>query len=384
MIRFSLTALNKKNVSLFIFLVVSFLFSAKYLYRITSYAGIISLAITLLYLLLWNKRRFLFPNIETSKKVVIAALIIFVGCSFFVFKKIPVETLNVDRWSVITSFWDSFFKGEYVYFAKSNMANYPGPMPFYFILALPFYFMGELGYFSILGVLLFYLLIEKTIKNRTLKSVSIILILINIPYLWEIACRSNIFLNGSLVLGVLILFIKQKEVNFKNSLALGILIGLVLSTRNVFVIPFIIAFVYYLKRKKITIGQTVIIGAITVLTFCLTFLPFVWNYFTEFKTMNPFIIQSDVLIPFQYTLLFILASFVAGFFCKTDNEIYFYSGLILFSSIALYFLYWIMLRGFEETFTNSAADISYFILCLPFALYHLLKETENQTKSSIT
>lgn len=377
MIRFSLSALNKKNVSLFIFLVVSFLFSAKYLYRVTPFAGIISLVITLLYLLLWNKRNHLFPNKEIAKKIVIAALIIFVGGSFYVFKKIPVETLNVDRWSVITSFWDSFFNGEYVYFAKSNMSNYPGPMPFYFIMALPFYFISELGYFSILGVLVFYFLIEKTIRNRTLKSITIILILMNIPYLWEVACRSNIFLNGTLVLGVLILFVKQKEFNYKNSLAIGILIGLVLSTRNVFVIPFIIAFVYCLKTKKITIRQTVIIGAITVLTFCLTFLPFVWNYFAEFKTMNPFIIQSDVLIPFQYTLLFILASFVAGFYCKNDNEIYFYSSLILFNSILIYFLYWIMLRGFEETFTKSAADISYFILCLPFALYHLLKETEN-------
>jgi hypothetical protein len=377
MIRFSLSAPNKKNVSLFIFLVVSFLFSAKYLYRVTPFAGIISLAITLLYLVLWNKKKHIFPNKEIAKKIVIAALIIFVGGSFYVFKKIPVETLNVDRWSVITSFWDSFFNGEYVYFAKSTMSNYPGPMPFYFIMALPFYFLSELGYFSILGVLVFYFLIEKTIRSRTLKSITIILILMNIPYLWEVACRSNIFLNGTLVLGVLILFVKQKEFNYKNSLAIGILIGLVLSTRNVFVIPFIIVFVYCLKIKKITIRQTVIIGAITVLTFCLTFLPFVWNYFAEFKTMNPFIIQSDVLIPFHYTLLFILASFVAGFYCKNDNEIYFYSSLILFNSILIYFLYWIMLRGFEETFTKSAADISYFILCLPFALYHLLKETEN-------
>jgi len=43
--------------------------------------------------------------------------------SGFIFYKIPVESLNVDRWSVITSFWDNFFKGEYVYFAKSNMGG---------------------------------------------------------------------------------------------------------------------------------------------------------------------------------------------------------------------------------------------------------------------
>lgn len=367
---------NKKNAGLIIFLIVSFLFSVKYLDRITPYSLQISLAITLIYLLIWHKRNALLPNTNLSKKLTTLALIIFTGVSFFVLKKIPVETLNVDRWSIITSFWDSFFRSEYVYLAKSNVGNYPGPMPFYFILALPFYFMGELGFFSILGVISFYFLIKKTIANHTAKSISIILIIISTPYLWEVVCRSNIFLNGTLVLFVLILFLNQKKNNLKNSIAIGILIGLVLSTRNVFVIPFIISFVYSLKKGKITIKETFLIGTITMITFIVTFLPFIWNHYAEFKTMNPFIIQSTFLVPFKFTVLFILAAIVTGWCCKKENDVYFYSALVLFGSIVVYFIYWILQLGYEETFINSYADISYFILCIPFALYHLLKEDE--------
>jgi hypothetical protein len=372
--------LNKKNISLFIFLFVSFLFSIKYLSRVTPYFAAISFTIIFLYLLMWKKKDVLLKNKSISKKITLLFLFIFALFSFFLFKKIPVETLNVDRWSVITSFWNSYFNDNYVYFAKSNVGNYPGPMPFYFILALPFYFIGELGWFSIFGVLLFYLLIEKNIANRTLKSMAVVLILINIPYLWEIVCRSNVFLNATLVLWVIIYFINQKKINSKNSVIIGVLIGLVLSTRTVFVIPFIIAFVYALKNKRITIKQTLLLGTISLITVCLTFLPFIWNHIAEFKVMNPFLIQSTFLIPFKFTLLFILLSFIAGFYCKTETEIYFYSGLILFSSILIYFIYWIIQIGFRETFINSFADISYFILCLPFALYHVIKENDTPIK----
>jgi hypothetical protein len=368
--------LSKKNGSLSIFLLVSFLFSVKYLGRATTYFLPISFAITIVYLLLWMKKDVLFRNKNVSKKLIWLSLFAFALFSFFIFKKIPVETLNVDRWSVITSFWDSYFKGGYVYLAKSNVGNYPGPMPFYFILALPFYFIGELGWFSLLGVLLFYFVIEKTVGNTALKSTAIVLVLMNIPYVWEVVCRSNIFLNAVLVLWVLIYFLKQEKFDSPKSILLGILIGLVLSTRNVLVIPFIIAFIYSLKNKKITIKETLLIGAVSLVTFCLTFLPFIWNHWAEFKIMNPFLIQSTFLIPFKFTLSFIVLSVIAGFYCKSKNDIYFYSAAILFSSILIYFIYWIIKIGFSETFVNSFADISYFILCLPFALYHTIKEND--------
>ena len=240
------------------------------------------------------------------------------------------------------------------------------------------YLLGELGYFSVLGIIAFYLLIRKTKITLQIQTIFILLILGSVFYLWEVVCRSNIFLNGTLVLITIVYFLNLKTLSLKNIGISGILIGLIISTRNVFVIPFIIAFIYSLKNNKINFIQIGVLGLISLLTFVLTFLPFVWNHFEDFKVMNPFIVQSTFLVPFHYTLLFICMSVIVGFLCENTSDVYFYSGLILFASIAIYFIYHFVKIGFHESFFGSVADISYFILCIPFFLFHLITETNRE------
>lgn len=359
--------------SLFILLFINFIFLVKYLYRSTTLYLTISITITLLCFLLFYKRSFLKSAISFFPKINSLLLFTFCVISVFIFYKIPVATLKVDRWSVITSFWDNYFNNKFVYNARSNMGNPPGPMPFYFILALPFYFIGELGYFSLLGIVCFYFFIKKVIIVKEQILLALLLTLSSGYYLWEVACRSNVFLNATLVLIVLYLFLKIEHFSIKTMTIIGILIGLVLSTRNVFIIPFIIGFIYSLKFKKITIKQTIYLGLITLSTFIITFMPFVWGHFEDFKISNPFIIQSSFLIPFRYTLLFISFSFFAGYFSKTKNDVYFFSALTLFISICFYILYWIIETSLQKTIFESGSDISYFILCVPFCLFSLIQ-----------
>jgi hypothetical protein len=367
----------KQHISLFIVLFVNFMFSVKYLSRATSYYLPISVIIVIVYFLIWKYQNLIDEVSGKLKKINIIILLLFVIISFVVFIKVPVETLKVDRWSVITSFWDNYFNDKYVYFAKSCDNNPPGPMPFYFILALPFYFVGELGLFSLMGIILFYYLLKKndiSLKNQT---IALLLVSGSLFYLWEIVSRSNIFLNGVLVLLVILYFLKQKKIASKKMVLIGIVTGLVLSTRNVFVIPFVILFVYSINKKIINLSQLIGIGSVSLVTFIITFIPFVWNHLEDFKVMNPFIIQSSGLMPFKYTLIFIAIAFIVGFISKSRNDVIFFSGFVLFLSICLYFIYWFVQIGFENTFFNSGADISYFILCLPFSIFHLL-EIENK------
>ena len=140
-------------------------------------------------------------------------LLLFFVVFYFAFQKIPVETLKVDRWSVISSFWDNYFGNKYVYFAKSNMNNPPGPMPFYFILALPFYIIGELGYFSILGIVLFFGLLNYKKLNTNLQTTALLLVCSSIFYLHEVICRSNIFLNSTIVLFVFFEYLLEHDSN---------------------------------------------------------------------------------------------------------------------------------------------------------------------------
>ncbi len=360
----------KSNISLFLFLFINLIFAIKYLSRITDFAVPISVLITSFYFFIFKYQDKLQIFGKQLKFVNIIGFIVLFIASYVVFQKVPIETLNVDRWSVITSFWDNYFAGEYVYFALSHMNNYPGPMPFYYIVALPFYLIGELGYLSIIGLLAFILLLQ-FLKRPLQTQIAYFIIIATSPFfLWEIVGRSNIFFNSTLILISVVYFFKTIEK--KNLLWNGIIIGLLLSTRNVYVIPYVVVFLFALKNRDISIKNTIIIGIIAVLTFATTFLPFVIGQFDDFLKMNPFIIQSSYLMPFEFSFACIILSFLSYFVVKNRRDVYFYSGVILFITIALHFIWMSMQHGLYNAFFNSKADISYFILCIPFLLYHII------------
>lgn len=365
--------LYKKNFSFLIFLFVNFLFALKYLSRFTSKYIEVSILIILFYSFIRVKKDWvanLFKSLKIKSIYIVSIYIVVVA---FVFYLIPKETLNVDRWSVIASFWDNYFNGKYVYFAQSFDGNYPGPMPFYFILALPFYLIGELGIFSVLGIFVFMFLIRNKIKSNS-TSIYCILIGSSLFYVWEVCSRSNIFINGVLILYSIVYFFKNYRKKISSNVLFGIIFGLLISTRNVFVIPYIITFLFALRTKIIDFKNLSIVAITALLVFGIVFLPFVWHHYDDFLKMNPFIIQSNYLMPFGYTLIFILSACVISFFIKAENEVYFFSGLILFLTILFYFSYVIVNNNFELAFFESKADISYFILCLPFSLYYLFIE----------
>jgi hypothetical protein len=290
---------------------------------------------------------------------------------------VPKESLNVDRWSVISSFWQNYFNNEYVYYAKSFGNNYPGPMPFYFILALPFYLIGELGLFSFLGIVVFVLFAKKLEKNLSYASISFLLIATSLFYNWEICSRSNLFINGSLILISILYFFEKYKKDSKSNLIFGIIFGLLISTRNVFVIPYIVTFLFALRTKRIDLRNTFYIGITAVIVFGITFLPFVWNHFEDFKLMNPFVVQTS-LMPTKYNFLFVFIAVILSFLSKKEADIYFYSGITLFLTILFYFGYTIFNYGFNNSFYNSIADISYFILCLPFVIHHLFLNEKSE------
>ncbi len=360
-----------KNISLFILLFINFIFAYKYLSRVTSYALFISLGLAFLYYIILKKiPPFSFNNI----RIEMASIAIFCIGSIFIWMKIPVESLNVDRWSVITSFWDAYFSNNYVYFAKSNVGNPPGPMPFYFLLALPFYLINELGYLSLLGIILFYLLMlyNKTAPKQRLYT--LIYILSSLPIIWEVISRSNIFFNSCLILMSMLYFFNQIKSNKVSILTTSLVIGITLSTRNVFAIPYLIMFFFFLKNKNISFRQLFAIGMLSILVFIATFIPFVYDHWNEFLEINPFIVQSTFLVPFYYNILFILLTIGSVFLIKEAKEVFFYSGVTLFICILIYIIYHIFHSGFHQAFHESIADISYFILCIPFLLWHYIKE----------
>ena len=368
---------TKKHISFLLFSLINILFAVKYFSRYTSYYVCMVAILCIFHTLLFYKGKKLLQFIRRKDTFIgILWLVCFcIGC-IFVWDKIPVESLNVDRWSVITSFWDQYFSGQYVYYAQSHL----GPMHFYFILALPFYLIGELGFLSLAGIVVFYGLI-KYMKIASPYPVLFILLITTSPfYLWEVLVRSNIFLNAVLIACSIVLFFRIKnDASLKNQLFIGGIIGLLLSTRNVFALCYIIFFLHTIRTGQLSFQLAIKIGGISILVFISTFLPFVMGFRDDFLQMNPFIIQSSFLMPFGWVMTAIVCSCFMFLFCKQNADVFFYSGVILFITIMLHFVYHALSTSvYISLIQESSIDVSYFILCIPFFLYYLLYEQSDR------
>jgi hypothetical protein len=375
-------AINKKKdlkicISIFILIAVNLLFINKYLFRVTDFVWPGTLIMLLIYIAAWIAKDRINLSERTSSILNKFAVLLFFILSIIVFKSIAPESLNVDRWSVISSFWESAFNHEYPYSANSHMGNQPGPMPVYFILALPFYLLGEIGYMPLFALFLFLFLSEKIKISATMRLWSSLFLMGSAYFLWEIACRSTIFFNSAIILGCIVWFNSiDKQENRKSLYFWALVVGLSLSTRTVYVIPVIISSIAALRKKELGIKQMIFAALIATIVFCITFSPFLIAFPREFFVVNPFITQSSYLMPFVLSLSFIVLAAGASFLCKCSNDVYFYSGLVLFLTILGYFIYHILKGGFSSAFYGSVSDISYFILCAPFLQYYILKEIE--------
>ncbi len=327
----------------------------------------IVLGIQVISIIFLNRR---IPSTWMIRYVSFLFLIFLLGVAIVSHYYVPPQSLNVDRDSVINSFLTQVFNGNYPYFAKSQMGNYPGPMPVYFLIALPFQLIGELNILSTLGYVIFFLmLIMQPFKP---KFPVLILFVTSLFVYWEIATRSNLFTNSLIILLVIIFFLRINKNNLnKRFFSSALLTGLFLSTRSVFILVYIVTFFSSYLRKEMKFKSLVKYSLIALAVFILTFLPLILFFKKDFFMMNPFIIQSAFLIPKGYIFIFILISVGFSFYVKSDIDTYFYSGVSLFVSIAIYFLYHLSNTGFYNTLYASNADISYFIFCVPFLFYFI-------------
>lgn len=362
----------KIYTSLAILLIVNLMFSFKYLSRLTDYGLYVSIFLVSLQFTVFKLTSKISISDHSKKNIsffFLFVLVCLISVSHFM---IPLESLNVDRWSVISSFLTEFYNGNYPYYAKSHLGNYPGPMPVYFLIAAPFYIIGELSILSTLGYFLIILLFIKKVKQLANAEFLLFYLFTSLFLLWEITTRSNIFTYTFLTLLVLLEFSKLDTKNIIKFICVAVLTGLLLSTRSVYILPYIIFFLSSLLRKEIAFRLFVLFTSISIAAFAASFIPILWGYKDEFFVMNPFIIQSTFLIPKLYTLLFILISMMLSLFVKSIKDKVFYSGLSLFIAILIYSIYHLYNFGFQESLIESRVDISYFIFCVPFHIKFLM------------
>ena len=362
----------KINTSIAILLFVNFIFCLKYSIRYTELGFYIAIILLGIQLLVFKYNDKISLSYKLKKVICYSFIFFLVGLVIISHFTIPLESLNVDRWSVISSFLTELYNGNYPYYAKSHMGNYPGPMPIYFLIAAPFHEIGELSVLSSIGYLILTIIL--IVKIKKIQNINFLLFYLftSLFMIWEITTRSNVFTYSLLTVLVLDEFTNLDLKNTLKFYGIAILTGLMLSTRSVYILPYIIFFLSSLINKEISLKKLFFFLSVAFIVFISTFIPFIWIFKSDFFTMNPFIIQSSFFVPKLYTLLFILISISLTLLVKNKSDKFFFSGISLFITILIYSIYHVVNSGVEVAYFRSKIDISYFIFCLPFLIKYLM------------
>lgn len=350
-------------VSLYIYLFVSIVFIIKYLNRLSPvYPFIVSGLFLIFIFLLLNLRQF------SNRNIIYLLLFFSIISGILILFFYPIGSFNVDRWDMIEVFNHNLFRGLYPYDAIGQTSgNTPAQSPVYFILSFPFYLTKWYVGIPIAGIWIFYWAINR-FSFVTQKSRAILLCLFSPFFIYETFTCSSIFFNSSIIL-LWISFIRESMFNQPRKFILnGIIGGILLCTRNCYIIPILIiglTLLCNLKNKK-----AVILWGICMLGgFIISFFPFIFGWgLSNWLQKNPFKVQSELILSLYCIGVIIIGSFISGLLCKNIKAAIFTSGLWLFLAAFFTLGETIYKNGFVRAYFDSQFDITYMILGIPFLL----------------
>lgn len=359
-----------QRILLFLFLIINVLFVDKYASRITEYHWFVSLAYLIVgALIVWIVIKKLMSSIHASKWLMVIGLsflLLAIVLQYFV----DPLSLQVDRWSAIHNFLNGMLAGEYPYGQQTHLGGYGSPFPVWQVLHLPFYFLGNVG-LSIFVVVLAFIGTLYYIYSNKVALMATILLVISPAFWYEIVVRSDLITN-IMLMAVLVEWLSYKRIKLGDYPGLvGILSGLVLSTRLIALIPICVLYGYeFLRvdwRKQCVFLLTTILTAVT------TFLPFLfWEGSTLlFFEYNPFVLQTR---QGSWIVLFVFAMIaIAMTIYLKENKTYrnAFTGMILNVLVVMAFVEKMWQQNLWDALYSSAFDITYLTIGLPFYIAHL-------------
>lgn len=282
------------------------------------------------------------------------------------------KSITVDRWSTIMSFWDAVNNGTFPYLAKSHLGCLPGPSPFYFVIAYPFYLIGEIGYLSLTGCLLLFVLIFTHYNNITNKYMAIALLILSTTVFWENLARSTVLTMSVIILVYMVMLINNKKTGTVALVLWGAAGGLLFSTRSVYIITYIVCYEFlFLQTRKHR--ELAVVSISFVIAYAFTFLPFIIWDLNTFIRYNPITLQAS-LASHSAIILVLLLSVVAGLYVKTEQDVYFSTAILILLVVSSHMVMGINSYGFDEALFGNKADISYLVLALPFLSLSMPKD----------
>jgi hypothetical protein len=353
-----------KHAILPIYLLVNGIFAYKYGARATPHFLPLTAAYSLFFAILFYALPRIPERLFTGKIYVAMAAAYCVFCAALL-HFVPQSSIRLDRHEMISLFWDNASNGINPYTPRTADSNIPSGFPLYFVMALPFYLIGEIGYLSLLGFALFAWLLYRRedipLRGRTS---ALALLLASAAFNYEILCRSTIFLNSVLAVAVVAFYERYFSASRPGFAATAVLTGLAVSTRSVIVAMLAPFFIFRLKTD-FTLKSTVWFLLVSGAVFLATFVPLLfYSGFTD--RYNPFMVQANAFLPMSAILTALALAVAASFFIRTGAQYYGVVCLVLFGLAAFYSAYNVMIWGWTAAVFDSRVDFTYFSFCLPF------------------
>lgn len=276
--------------------------------------------------------------------------------------------LRVDRWFMIDTFLRNVGEGVYPYTPRpypgsSGPVNVPGPLPVYYLLFAPFWALGDVGLATLAAFVGFGALLWRWVP-RPGAGASVALVAASVPFLWEVAVRSTVFVNAAVAVAFVGALYRWRPRGWGAVVGAGCLAGLLLSTRSVVAIPLAAAFAHVFLRDG-RLGAFVAAGTVAAVVFALTLVPlYLWSP-EGFATYNPLMVQSN------FSSVPMAAAAVAGALFvgwRSPSLIALLAGIgaVLVLMVGAVMAHNVIVDGWPETLLGSRFDISYFLLAVPF------------------
>ena|GEM_PF-2323497 len=340
---------------------VNFLFSYKYFSRRLP----LPFALSIIWVVgsqvcwLWVSK---LPEYHFTRYRFFALTLLILLSSFFLLLYVPVGPLRVDRYLMVHVFWDNFFNGIHPY-QPIGGGNVPGPFPVYFLLNLPGYLLGEIGFINLIGLAVYAWLLYRVQDSYRGRILALLQLVILVPFWWEIACRSVLFTN--MVFGILTMYWLEFTWVRSRPFFTGALAGLLLSTRSIVIVPLLAYASHLIKRSPGNGFQIFRGGCYALATLAITLLPLYLWHPKDFQEFNPILVQST-LLPMSLGLPILVITAMAATKAKDFYGVLYVSGVLITLSVLASFLLVIHSDGPRAAFWDSKFDISYFLLAIPF------------------
>ena len=365
----SLSPALKNSISSVLLAFVGAIFVLKYSARILNNTGFPELCAALYSLAFLSLRTFI-GKLEQNQSAhtadrhyFVAALSCLLIAALLMITLAP-ETNRVTRLPAIKEWIELLLARKFPWGTQTQFN--PSGLPFLFIVALPFYYAGKLGYLEFVGIALYCTAVIRIHPCAQTRWLQIVTLLALPTVFFELLVRSDLFFN--MLLGLMGVLLSERYLNTKKPNArffgLASLFGLALSTRLIVAVLFT-AFISYKFRQQKLLG--LLFSGVVLTIFGVTLLPFIlWNC-PSFLAEGPFAIQLSYLPLGSATLCTVAAAF-AGSKAIDLSDVLFITGVLLFILVVVAFISAAANLGFNTAVLRDGFDISYFIFCTPFLL----------------